>query len=525
MSVDTVSGYVPPQKQETELLDKRTSNRDVFVQKDGTIKTRQYWDNVNFKKNGKWEKIDTTLVEDTNATGGAASGVIGKIKSIVNSKQTTFRIKENDWQARFAPSDAKQGMLRIQVDGQTVTFRPVNASKVNPIKISENGKEVVRYKDLWPGVDLDYMVMNSSLKEFVYIKSKTSITDYSFKVEGVELEPDPDNPGGFIQKNGKGLISPLSVAAGQRGVVSEPIISQKWESGELKVSLDKNWLQKQEQSSFPIVIDPTYVARRVSGNRASGNYIGYKSDGYVCPSTSCYINAGTLNDAGVWKTWRAGLHFQYSDLVQNGRVITQASMRLRKMTPPPYIWFGNDDTRWFGVSHMACWSYDCINWNAPRHSAPMGPDAWLDVTALYQNRVAAGDMGAWLMINGEEGAYTNFRSFDPEQTWVDFYTSGAPGEANPVSPNQNEVVTTIQPTLTGSPALDPDNDPITYSFWICEDAGCNSPLAGAGDLTYQIGQSQMACSKTARPTTGGPGRETAGVAGGLAPTSDHSRLT
>jgi hypothetical protein len=54
-TVDTVSGYVPPVRagSEVELLDKKEANKDVFLQKDGTIKTRTYWDNVNFKKNGK----------------------------------------------------------------------------------------------------------------------------------------------------------------------------------------------------------------------------------------------------------------------------------------------------------------------------------------------------------------------------------------------------------------------------------------------------------------------------------------
>jgi hypothetical protein len=167
-TADTVSGYVPPVRAEAEveLLDKKEANKDVFLQKDGTVKTRTYWDNVNFKKNGKWTKIDTNLDEDTNPAGGPVSGLLGKISSAINSTPKTFKVRDNDWQAKFAPSDNKSGMLKVDVDGQTVSYKPVNANKVTPVKITQNGKDIIRYTDLWKGIDVDYIVQNSVVKEY-----------------------------------------------------------------------------------------------------------------------------------------------------------------------------------------------------------------------------------------------------------------------------------------------------------------------------------------------------------------------
>jgi RHS repeat-associated protein len=371
-------------------------------------------------------------------------------------------------------------MLKLEVDGQTIIYKPVNASKVTPVKITQNGKDIIRYVDLWKGIDVDYMVQGSAVKEYVYINDADAAPDYSFDITGTDFTPDPENPGGFVQTNGKGAISSLTVAVGERGIISEPVTKQTYANGKLKVEVDQTFVKNLPKSDFPIVIDPTWT-RRTSGTLVSGNYGAFKSDGYVCNSTVCNINAGSLNDAGYWKTWRGIFHVPFQDLVQ-GRVLTGASLHLKQMAPPPNVWFGNTDARSFAVSHLSCWAYNCIDYGAPRAGTTLTTEGWMDVTALYQSRINIGDWGAWMVINGEESASSNYKSFNPEQTWVDFYTSGAPTQSIPISPADKSVATTIQPTLNSGGATDPDGDPITYSFWVCEDAGCNSPIVGAGDL-------------------------------------------
>ena len=49
-----------------EILNKRKRREKHFLQKDGSIVAVMYNDNVHFKKNGKYEEIDNTLIEEND---------------------------------------------------------------------------------------------------------------------------------------------------------------------------------------------------------------------------------------------------------------------------------------------------------------------------------------------------------------------------------------------------------------------------------------------------------------------------
>ena len=53
-------------KKRIELLEKRKAKEKHFLQEDGSIVAVMYNDNVHFKKNGKYEEIDNTLVEEND---------------------------------------------------------------------------------------------------------------------------------------------------------------------------------------------------------------------------------------------------------------------------------------------------------------------------------------------------------------------------------------------------------------------------------------------------------------------------
>lgn len=93
---------------EEEVTDKRTANSTTFRNKDGSYTTKRYYAPKFFKKDGKWQNIDTTLVEDKNA--GDSGNIFGKALGHAESWFTgtdTYAIKDNAWVARFAPSDAE----------------------------------------------------------------------------------------------------------------------------------------------------------------------------------------------------------------------------------------------------------------------------------------------------------------------------------------------------------------------------------------------------------------------------------
>src|SRR5262245_5319030 len=48
---------------EHELVEKRTADSETFVKSDGSMETKVYPNGQNYQKDGKWEQINTTLVE------------------------------------------------------------------------------------------------------------------------------------------------------------------------------------------------------------------------------------------------------------------------------------------------------------------------------------------------------------------------------------------------------------------------------------------------------------------------------
>ncbi|MBL8122361.1 hypothetical protein JNM87_06465, partial [Candidatus Saccharibacteria bacterium] len=202
-----------PGSKHVEVASKRALNTKTFDTGGGQFETRQYMGPVHFKNSeGKLQQIDTSLVEDTNAAdssnfvGEALAWVKGKTQDI-----STYKVKANDWQARFASSSDKVGMVRIEADGKKISFSPKGAAQdVTPVvsKTAE-GIELVRYPNLWKDVDVIYSVKNEMLKEEILLKSNTAATNFAFSINGANLKKNKS--GGFDVEGVKQSLSELSV--------------------------------------------------------------------------------------------------------------------------------------------------------------------------------------------------------------------------------------------------------------------------------------------------------------------------
>lgn len=182
-----VSHETKPKQTPHEATKERTATTSTHVNADGSVTKRQYFDPVFYKTNGNWEDIDTSLIEDKNAgdSGNIAGKALGFIQSAFSATRT-YKVKANDWQARFAPSDDSAGMVRIEKGGSQVRYIPKNAkSGVNPvITTDKDGVETIHYYDLWPGVNVAYEVRSDAVKESIQIKEKDATNSFSFKVSG-----------------------------------------------------------------------------------------------------------------------------------------------------------------------------------------------------------------------------------------------------------------------------------------------------------------------------------------------------
>ncbi|MEK9167466.1 MAG: hypothetical protein AAB613_01870, partial [Patescibacteria group bacterium] len=250
-----------PPKEEREIIERRDAYNSVFAEPDGSFKQRHYTAPHFYQKDGLWELIDTTLVTDTNPTDSPdpVKQLLREISAEIGNNHT-YKVTANDWQARIAPSDATWGMIRIQKGALNIVVRPIGANAVNPeIQTDSAGNQFVHYGELWNGVDADYQILGSELKEFLIVKNKTAPSSFTFKIEGAELTPHPTIAGAFsIVGNSDFTLSPVMVDSYKYGPITESVIGQTYADSQLTVTLKQNWLDSLPADAFPLAIDPTW---------------------------------------------------------------------------------------------------------------------------------------------------------------------------------------------------------------------------------------------------------------------------
>ena len=465
---------------EHELTGQRTATSSVTQHKDGSRTLRQFLMPHYYqpRKGSAWAPIDSSLRSDPVATdAGDTPG-----RSLPAS--THFKMVANYWQARFAPSNDRLGMVRLQQDGQTLTLRPVGARSVTPyVTTDQTGRQTVHYDDLWPGINVEYQTHNTALKEYVSLTSAAAPSSYSFRIGGARLVANKGRQGGFALNGalqGKFGVTGLSVTLMQRGPISETVASQRFAAGTLTVNVDATWLRALPKANFPVVIDPTFNS--FFGTRANGNYVAYKSDGYVCGSTVCYPNAGTLNDNG-WKSWRSVFFSSYSQL--QGKQLLGAWFHLQQMPQTPGKYFGGTEQRYFLIGHAGCMGYNCFDGSAPDSGYQLlAFDQWFNLTSLYQTMINRGDWGAWMMIRGEEVGYATFKSFDPDNSYVQFTYNTVPPTPSVTAPGADgQVYVDPQVSFKMTAAGDADGDRLQYYFRIATGAdGETGTVINSGNL-------------------------------------------
>lgn len=397
-----------------ELTGKRTATSSVSVNVDGSLTEKHFMAPKHFQKEGRWEAINTTLVEDKNAgdSGNIFGQALGEVQSWLSST-TNFTVEDNDWQARFSPSDSDKGMVRIRKGSEQVGFVPVNAKQVAPvITTNSSGKQTVHYYDLWPGINVEYTVESAALKENIVIKDKNAANKVSFKLLGAGLEKRTEkytvgneelSVEAYVLKgvfNDEFAIAPPNLMLNNFGMVTESgVFGQTYENGIITISVDGSYLQNLPENAFPAVIDPTTNVN--FGTRyGGGNYMSFKSDGYVCPWNICNLYAGSLYDSSnTLRWWRGAFHVPY-DQFRNGtgNYLTNATLHLQQRSDESF-WTGGWGTHNYQVGRATCLNgFNCVDgiW----HSGNVGGSGDINVTNLYQAMINAGDFGGVADGNG-----------------------------------------------------------------------------------------------------------------------------
>lgn len=413
-----------------KVLDaERTETATTYLNADGSKTQVVSTQATSYKDlSGKWQTVDVSL----------AKGIDGK-----------WRTKANAWQATFGSS--AEG-LQLGKNGQTFSMVPASGNNVQPTITGKAPDQVLTYKNVWDGVDIQYKVAGSQIKESIVIHKATAPSSFTFAYSGATLSA----------KNGEGAYTLDGELAGfqlaaptvttKKGFVTDSqIVTQTANGGQVQISLKQGWLQSQPASAFPIVIDPTVFV--------GTNYTNVISNNDFCdPGEGCGNSVG--HDAVNNVDWR----FLYHVPVPAGganQVVANAVLHL-EMTNPAIGFTGSEQLK---VNRASCLNaFACYDQEYGEASGTATTSADIEMAGLYRAAVAATDNDPWFMVRGEEGGSTDkYKLFDDTKTKITFTYETLPGQSlidtnNPAIsvPANGGITVTTQPTLASLPSSDPD---------------------------------------------------------------------
>lgn len=455
-----------------ELVRQRTATSSTRVNRDGTVTRRQYRVSHYYRSRGSWHAIDNSIVRTSRRI--LSNGLA--ISPATSSAQ--YVVRRNSWRVWFAPSTAPGGMIVVTAGKRAMRFSPVGALPASPyLERDATGKQSVRYDNVLPGVSVVYSVDGDTLKESIVLLSATSRPTISFRIAGARLVAGSKSSQRAAAYRVQGFarnfsVSHVALFLSNFGYVTDRPnpLRETYSAGVLRIAVDPAYVRTLPPQAFPATIDPS-VYRSPFGTRAGGNYVDFKTDGYICYSNQCNLYAGAVHDAnGVLQWWR-GAYFSPYDVFRNSSTyLLRANFHLTQLTGVSF-WTGYTNPHTYTLGHATCLNnYHCVDgwWS----SGVVGTAGDIDATNVYRYVISQGDFGAWMMI-GDDTEEASWKNFDPNNSFVDFtYTSKA-NAANLRSPGDGASIVTTQPYLAADPASDPDGDPVQYRFVVSTNAGAN----------------------------------------------------
>ena len=171
----------------------------------------------------------------------------------------------NSWTATLNPSNGSSGMVQVALASSQVSMSPINAASVAPTQASGASRQnSATYSNLWPGVDAQYSITTSGIKENLVVRRSTADPTFDFSIQGASVTPDPATGGATLSVAGKDVASipalTVSSASGSVAGANPTLSVLPGPNGAIvQVSVNSLWLEQLPQADFPVVIDPTLI--------------------------------------------------------------------------------------------------------------------------------------------------------------------------------------------------------------------------------------------------------------------------
>ncbi|CAH1217442.1 hypothetical protein PAECIP111893_04279 [Paenibacillus plantiphilus] len=315
-----------------EMKEKRTHNAKHFLMDDGTMRAEIHQENLHYQDEANnWEEINTALVDeaDIDVTAMKVSKDIAreakeitnnnkaKAKKGIDRNQTNFRSVKVPFDT-VIPKDYSKG-YSIAKGTDKLTFKPINANKsIGSIDMKEKNR--IHYKNVWKHTDVDLIVTNGGVKEFIYLKNENAPKKFSFEVN-TKLKED--------LRLGELLIEPLWMED-DKGTIKyiQPTIAVEGKKNVLHIEIDTTGM------SYPITVDPSVGLYSYGGNSAGA------SSYYPSTTHPTTLWAGESYNGSTRDIYLSYFRFALNQIPENAQItsaILGAKMSSFEMQPSAYV--------------------------------------------------------------------------------------------------------------------------------------------------------------------------------------------
>lgn len=218
-----------------EIKELRKRREKHFLNNNGTITAYMYDRDVHYRKNGKWEDIDNTLVD----------------------KGGYYRNSSNDFNAIFTKKS--KDLVNIVKDEYFLRMTYKDANKLDLVKKDE----IISYKVVDNDITFTYKLQDNKLKENIILGCKETIPNsLDFIVNTNLFLKKKGNKVLAVNKNNETIFTIDSLfmfdSSKKYNYNLNYVIDEYIDGYIVKIELDKEWL-KDKNTVFPVTVDPTII--------------------------------------------------------------------------------------------------------------------------------------------------------------------------------------------------------------------------------------------------------------------------
>lgn len=257
-----------------EIIGKRRPREKHFLQEDGSFIAEMYDEDIHYLNNGKYEEINSQLKLCDNY----------------------YVCDKNNFKMEFSAITGNELLKLLKNDIYiNISLNKYNRFSINKYNESKKYYDKIKYINVLYGIDLQYEVIMSKIKESIIIKNKEAkINDLCFNIKtNANLVIGKNGSIEVIDKDNILFEFELPYLIDANNSINKNInynLIKDNDTYQLLMNLDTKWLNSAE---YPVIIDPT-IKNYSSDNSLIDTYI-YPGDTGISRSNLEYLKVGVEN--------------------------------------------------------------------------------------------------------------------------------------------------------------------------------------------------------------------------------------